>query len=82
MAVVIFLLAWPLARDDRDRVLRLVPCTLLALGESFCFAGCFFTTHARGSGYRVGAGYTYVSDALNFFVPTRITWPGATRSIR
>ena len=79
MAVATFVIAWLFAPAYRDRLRRLVPSTVLAYGVTavLCVVYLYYAL-ARGSGYSIGAGYTYVSDALNFVIPTRITWLGGT----
>jgi hypothetical protein len=77
MAVVTFVFAWLFAHDYRERLMRLLAPTALAYGVTVIICVVFlYYALARGSGYSIGAGYTYVSDALNFFIPTRITWLG------
>lgn len=39
------------------------------LARRFCSARCFFTRHARGSGYSVGSGCTYVSGGAQLLRP-------------
>jgi hypothetical protein len=79
MAVASLLVAWLCAPADRGRLRGLLAPTATA----YCVAAVLCAVYlyyalARGSGYSVGAGYTYVSDALNFVIPTRITWLGGT----
>jgi hypothetical protein len=77
MAAVTFVLAWLFAPAYRNRLRMLLPSTLLAYGATVVLCAVFlYYALARGSGYSVGAGYTYVSDVLNFVIPTRITWLG------
>ena len=87
IAAAALLLAWLFAPAYRNRLVGLLPPTLLAYGVTVVVCAPYlYYALARGSGYSFGAGYTYVSDALNFVVPTRITWLGggllnsATRS--
>ena len=79
MAVATFLIAWLFAPDYRQRLRGLLPATALAYGTTavLCVVYLYYAL-ARGSGYSIGAGYTYVSDALNFVIPTRITWLGGS----
>ena len=77
MGAVILLFAWLFAPAHRGRLVGLLPSTALAYGvAALVCAPYLYYALARGSGYSVGAGYTYVSDALNFAIPTRITWLG------
>lgn len=77
MAAVGLVLAWLFAPASRDRLRGLLAPTALAYGiTAVVCAPYLYYALARGSGYSAGAAYTYVSDALNFAIPTRITWLG------
>jgi hypothetical protein len=65
------------APERRGRIVRLIPSALLAVGlTALVCAPYLYYELLRGNQYSAGWGATYFADALNFLVPTRITWLG------
>jgi hypothetical protein len=63
--------------ERRRRIVRLAPWILLAFGLTalVCSPYVYYEIF-RGNDYSAGWGTTYFADALNYVVPTRITWLG------